>query len=107
MYYVCLDNGTDVVQPSYTQPVSPENQRPALKPESATKLSSHKKSHDISVHSKTRSGVERQPALPSRETSREPPTFVQELQDVRVKTGDPVELLVEVKGKIVHLIMNS
>ncbi|XP_063411104.1 myosin light chain kinase, smooth muscle-like isoform X2 [Mytilus trossulus] len=117
------DNGTDVVQHSYTQPVSPVNQGPvspvnqgpvspvnqrsALKPESATKLSSHIRSQDISVRSTTRSGVEKQPALPSRETSRElpsretsrePPTFVQELQDSRVKTGDPVELLVEVKG---------
>ncbi|CAG2187966.1 MYLK [Mytilus edulis] len=100
------NNGTDVVQPSYTQPVvtvnqepvSPVNQRSALKAESAPKLSSHKKSHDISVRSTTRSGVDKQPALPSRETSREPPTFVQELQDIRVKTGEPVEILVEVKG---------
>lgn len=110
MYYVYLDNGTDVVQPSYTQPVvtvnqepvSPVNQRSALKAESTPKLSLHKKSHDISVRSTTRSGVDKQPALPSRETSREPPTFVQELQDVRVKTGEPVEILVEVKGKIVN-----
>ncbi|CAC5377019.1 MYLK [Mytilus coruscus] len=91
------DDGTEVVQPFYTQPLSPVNERSTFKPESATKLSSLKKSHDVSVRSTPRS-VEKQPALPSRETSREPPIFVQELQDIRVKTGEPVELLVEVKG---------
>jgi len=40
-----------------------------------------------------------QPSSLTKDDSREPPIFLRELHDIDVKEGDPVELLVEVKGK--------
>ena len=44
-------------------------------------------------------GSKVQPLSPSKDSNREPPVFVRELHDIDITEGDPVELLVEVKGK--------
>lgn len=40
-----------------------------------------------------------QPSSLTKEDGREPPIFLRELHDIDVQEGDPVELLVEVKGE--------